>query len=129
MSAHTGGAAQETRGERLPKFIQDHLPSQYHLPPQYNLAACDDLEPEFGKGKERNFRELENLLDLIGKASERTLKDQSVVLDGAMHARLCQRESVKFLLAMCVQAQAHLLVAVPMDLAVVVAEEGENERG
>ncbi|KAF8966601.1 HECT-like ubiquitin-conjugating enzyme-binding-domain-containing protein [Flammula alnicola] len=52
-----------------------------------------------GKGKERDFRELENLLDLIGKASERTLKDQSVVLDGAMHARLLerarQRESVK----------------------------------
>jgi len=51
-----------------------------------------------GKGKEKDIKELENLLDLIGKASERTLKDQSVVLDGNMKARLersKRRESAK----------------------------------
>lgn len=53
---------------------------------------------ESTKGKERDFRELEQLLDLIGKASERTLKDQSVVLDGSMQTRLekaQRRESAK----------------------------------
>ncbi|PPQ84909.1 hypothetical protein CVT25_004577 [Psilocybe cyanescens] len=48
--------------------------------------------------KERDIKELEGLLDLIGKASERTLKDQSVVLDGTMQARLeraRRRESAK----------------------------------
>lgn len=40
------------------------------------------------KGKERDVRELENMLELIGKASERTLKDQSVILDGGMQSRL-----------------------------------------
>ncbi|KAF8155876.1 HECT-like ubiquitin-conjugating enzyme-binding-domain-containing protein [Crassisporium funariophilum] len=41
-----------------------------------------------GKGKERDVRELENILELLGKASERTLKDQSVILDGGMQSRL-----------------------------------------
>ncbi|KJA15603.1 hypothetical protein HYPSUDRAFT_48240 [Hypholoma sublateritium FD-334 SS-4] len=43
------------------------------------------------KGKERDVRELENLLELIGRASERAMKDQSVVLDSTMHARLLER--------------------------------------
>ncbi|KAF9568276.1 hypothetical protein CPC08DRAFT_702699 [Agrocybe pediades] len=50
------------------------------------------------KGKDKDIKELENLLDLIGKASERTLKDQSVVLDGNMQSRLersKRRESAK----------------------------------
>ncbi|KAJ7659973.1 HECT-like ubiquitin-conjugating enzyme-binding-domain-containing protein [Mycena olivaceomarginata] len=33
-------------------------------------------------------RDLENMLELIGRASERTLKDQSVILDGGMKTRL-----------------------------------------
>lgn len=43
-----------------------------------------------GKQKEKDpdHRELENLLELLGKASERTLKDQSVILDGGMKTRL-----------------------------------------
>ncbi|KAF9009979.1 HECT-like ubiquitin-conjugating enzyme-binding-domain-containing protein [Cyathus striatus] len=44
-----------------------------------------------GKGKEReveDVKELENILDLLGKASERTMTDQSVVLDGGMQSRL-----------------------------------------
>ncbi|KAJ2926581.1 hypothetical protein H1R20_g10516, partial [Candolleomyces eurysporus] len=40
------------------------------------------------KGKERDRKELENIIDLIGKASERTLKDQSVVLEDGMQSRL-----------------------------------------
>ncbi|KAJ7742710.1 HECT-like ubiquitin-conjugating enzyme-binding-domain-containing protein [Mycena maculata] len=44
-----------------------------------------------GKQKEndtRDTRDLENILELLGKASERTLKDQSVMLDGGMKTRL-----------------------------------------
>ncbi|KAJ7126164.1 HECT-like ubiquitin-conjugating enzyme-binding-domain-containing protein [Mycena epipterygia] len=41
-----------------------------------------------GKQKENDTRELENILELIGKASERTLKNQSVILDGGMKTRL-----------------------------------------
>ncbi|PPQ72374.1 hypothetical protein CVT24_002074 [Panaeolus cyanescens] len=40
------------------------------------------------KGKERDVRDLENMLELIGKATERTLKDQSVILEGGMQSRL-----------------------------------------
>lgn len=50
------------------------------------------------KGKERDVRELENILELLGKATERTLKDQSVILDGGMQSRLeraRQKESAK----------------------------------
>ncbi|KAJ3746783.1 HECT-like ubiquitin-conjugating enzyme-binding-domain-containing protein [Lentinula detonsa] len=43
-----------------------------------------------GKQKEhdRDVKELENMLELINKASGRTLKDQSVILDGGMKSRL-----------------------------------------
>ncbi|KAJ3932902.1 MAG: HECT-like ubiquitin-conjugating enzyme-binding-domain-containing protein [Lentinula lateritia] len=43
-----------------------------------------------GKQKEhdRDINDLENMLELINKASGRTLKDQSVILDGGMQARL-----------------------------------------
>ncbi|CAA7267252.1 unnamed protein product [Cyclocybe aegerita] len=50
------------------------------------------------KGKERDAKELENILNLLGRASERTLKDQSVILDGGMKSRLersRQKESAK----------------------------------
>ncbi|KAJ3506354.1 hypothetical protein NLJ89_g6915 [Agrocybe chaxingu] len=50
------------------------------------------------KGKEHDVKELENILNLLGRASERTLKDQSVVLDGGMKSRLersRQKESAK----------------------------------
>ncbi|KAK7044556.1 HECT-like ubiquitin-conjugating enzyme-binding-domain-containing protein [Favolaschia claudopus] len=40
------------------------------------------------KAKDSDFRDLENMLELIGKASERTIKDQSVILDGGMKTRL-----------------------------------------
>lgn len=40
------------------------------------------------KGKEKDRKELETIIDLIGKASERTLKDQSVVLEDGMQSRL-----------------------------------------
>ncbi|KAG7095414.1 hypothetical protein E1B28_006163 [Marasmius oreades] len=43
-----------------------------------------------GKQKEQegDTRDLERMLELIGKASDRTLKDQSVILDGGMKSRL-----------------------------------------
>ncbi|TFK23801.1 hypothetical protein FA15DRAFT_670172 [Coprinopsis marcescibilis] len=42
-----------------------------------------------GKEKERDVKELETILEMLGRAGERSLKDQSVVLDGeAMKSRL-----------------------------------------
>ncbi|KAF8903330.1 HECT-like ubiquitin-conjugating enzyme-binding-domain-containing protein [Gymnopilus junonius] len=61
-------------------------------------ASSSTEQTRRAKGKERDAREFENLLDLIGKASERTLKDQSVVLDGSMQSRFeraRRRESAK----------------------------------
>lgn len=40
------------------------------------------------KEKEADVRELENILDLLGKASERTMKDQSYVVEGGMRTRV-----------------------------------------
>ncbi|KAF5389621.1 hypothetical protein D9757_004143 [Collybiopsis confluens] len=40
------------------------------------------------KERERDVKELENMLRLIDKASGRTLKDQSVILDGGMKTKL-----------------------------------------
>jgi hypothetical protein len=40
------------------------------------------------KQKERDAREMENLLDLLGKASERSLRDQAVIIEGGMQGRL-----------------------------------------
>ncbi|KAJ7598792.1 HECT-like ubiquitin-conjugating enzyme-binding-domain-containing protein [Mycena floridula] len=41
-----------------------------------------------GKQKERDMGDLENIISLIGKASSRSLKDQSVVLEGGMQSRM-----------------------------------------
>jgi ubiquitin-protein ligase E3 D len=41
-----------------------------------------------GKRRERDVEELEGILDMIGKASDRKMTDQSVVLDGGMKARM-----------------------------------------
>ncbi|KXN92166.1 E3 ubiquitin-protein ligase E3D [Leucoagaricus sp. SymC.cos] len=41
-----------------------------------------------GKQKERDAREMENLLDLLGKASDRVLRDQAVIIEGGMQGRL-----------------------------------------
>ncbi|KAL1743519.1 HECT-like ubiquitin-conjugating enzyme-binding-domain-containing protein [Schizophyllum fasciatum] len=40
------------------------------------------------KEKESDIRDLENILELLGKATERSLKDQSFVLEGGMQSRL-----------------------------------------
>ena len=48
--------------------------------------------------EERDIKELEHMLDLLGKASERTIRDQSVFLDGGMQSRMDrvhQKESAK----------------------------------
>jgi ubiquitin-protein ligase E3 D len=48
--------------------------------------------------EERDIKELERMLDLLGKASERTIRDQSVFLDGGMQSRMDkvhQKESAK----------------------------------
>ncbi|KIM47082.1 hypothetical protein M413DRAFT_440615 [Hebeloma cylindrosporum] len=65
---------------------------------QMEKASRETLVQSKGKGKERDIRDLENLLDLIGKSSERTLQGQSVVLDGSMQTRFeraRQQESSK----------------------------------
>lgn len=41
-----------------------------------------------GKQKQRKTQELDNLLELLGRATDRTLHSQSVVLDGNMQVRL-----------------------------------------
>src|SRR5882762_4187701 len=41
-----------------------------------------------GEQRERDVKELEGILDLIGKASDRKMTDQLVVLEGGMKARL-----------------------------------------
>lgn len=59
-------------------------------------AAISPQEPT--RDKERDIRELEKILDLLGKASERTLRDQSVFLDGGMQSRMekvHQKEAAK----------------------------------
>ncbi|KAF9482313.1 hypothetical protein BDN70DRAFT_875232 [Pholiota conissans] len=43
------------------------------------------------KDKEKDAKDLQELFELISKASERTLKDQSVVMDDTMQARLLER--------------------------------------
>jgi hypothetical protein len=40
------------------------------------------------KQKKRDMQELENMFDLLGKASERTMKDQSVILDRGLSGQL-----------------------------------------
>ena len=48
--------------------------------------------------EERDIKELEHMLDLLGKASERTIRDQSVFLDGGMQSRMDkvhQKEATK----------------------------------
>ena len=48
--------------------------------------------------EERDIKELERMLDLLGKASERTIRDQSVFLDGGMQNRMDkihQKEAIK----------------------------------
>ncbi|EEB89193.1 hypothetical protein MPER_12735 [Moniliophthora perniciosa FA553] len=50
------------------------------------------------KQQEGDVRDLERMLELISKASDRTLKDQSVILDGGMKTRLeraQQRDNAK----------------------------------
>jgi ubiquitin-protein ligase E3 D len=41
-----------------------------------------------GKDRDRDVRELENIINLIGRASDRKMVDQAVVLEGGMQARL-----------------------------------------
>ena len=51
-------------------------------------AEASSRASSFAKGKERDLKELEKIVQLIGKASERTYRDQSVILDGDMQNRL-----------------------------------------
>jgi hypothetical protein len=55
---------------------------------QMEKARRDGTSVSRGKQKENDIRDLENILELIGKASERSLMDQSFVLDGGMKTRL-----------------------------------------
>ncbi|CAK5261895.1 unnamed protein product [Mycena citricolor] len=63
-----------------------------------------------GKQKENDTRDLENMFELIGRASERTLKDQSVILEGGMKSRLeraRQRDVAKVRMAPVDLDEAH----------------------
>jgi hypothetical protein len=51
-------------------------------------SASSQSKVSEGKQRERDVKELEDILDLIGKASDRKMTDQSVVLEGGMKARL-----------------------------------------
>ncbi|KAJ6612696.1 HECT-like ubiquitin-conjugating enzyme-binding-domain-containing protein [Mycena sp. CBHHK59/15] len=55
---------------------------------QMEKARREGSSVSKGKHKESDARDLENILELIGKASERSIKDQSVVLEGGMKTRL-----------------------------------------
>lgn len=55
---------------------------------QMEKAGRQSTPVSRGKQKEQDPRDLENILELIGKASERKLTNQSVVLDGGMSSRL-----------------------------------------
>lgn len=48
----------------------------------------DSHFPAKNKQKERDTREMENLFDLLGRASDRSLRDQAVVIEGGMQGRL-----------------------------------------
>ncbi|EIW54928.1 uncharacterized protein TRAVEDRAFT_30892 [Trametes versicolor FP-101664 SS1] len=50
----------------------------------------DKVRSRLGKEREQDVGELEKMVELIGRASERRLVDQSVVLDGGMKARFEQ---------------------------------------
>ncbi|KAH6908353.1 HECT-like ubiquitin-conjugating enzyme-binding-domain-containing protein [Coprinopsis sp. MPI-PUGE-AT-0042] len=52
------------------------------------LAKNREVAFKSQKGKERDVKELETIIDMLGKASERKLKDQAVVLEGGMERRL-----------------------------------------
>ncbi|KAG6888958.1 hypothetical protein C0992_006951 [Termitomyces sp. T32_za158] len=56
---------------------------------QMEKARKDGMHsPKAGKQMENDTQDLERMLDLLGKASERTLPNQSVVLEEGLHARL-----------------------------------------
>ena len=55
---------------------------------QLERARQEGTKMNSRKGKERDRKELETMIEMIGKASERTLKDQSVVLEGGMESML-----------------------------------------
>ena len=68
------------------------------LPPRANHANSPTQEPcsqasspgvsTKGKEKERNLKELDKIITLVGKASERKIDSQVVVLDGGMQPML-----------------------------------------
>lgn len=56
---------------------------------QMEKARMDGMyTPKTGKQSENDINDLERMLDLLGKASERTLTNQSVVLEEGLHGRL-----------------------------------------
>jgi len=51
-------------------------------------AEASSRASSLAKGKERDVQELEKIVQLIGKASARSYRDQSVILDGDMQNKL-----------------------------------------
>jgi ubiquitin-protein ligase E3 D len=55
---------------------------------QMERASREGMSSRPGKEKEPDLHELENIFELLGKASERSLSDQKVVLEGGLTRRL-----------------------------------------
>jgi hypothetical protein len=55
---------------------------------QMERASREGTSSRFGKEKEADVRELENIFDLVGKASERSLNNQAVIVEGGLTGRL-----------------------------------------
>jgi hypothetical protein len=75
--------------------------------------AADSRSRKSSLNTENDVRELEQIVDMIGKASARTMNNQSVILDGSMQSRLYkakQKESAKASYYICICARCHLII-------------------
>lgn len=54
---------------------------------QMEKARREGSSVSRGKEKQRDIRELEDIFEMLGKATQRSMKDQSVILEGGMKSR------------------------------------------
>ncbi|KAK0480735.1 HECT-like ubiquitin-conjugating enzyme-binding-domain-containing protein [Armillaria novae-zelandiae] len=54
---------------------------------QMERARREGSSVSRGKEKQRDIRELEDIFEMLGKATQRSMKDQSVILEGGMKSR------------------------------------------
>ncbi|KAA1472522.1 hypothetical protein DENSPDRAFT_838816 [Dentipellis sp. KUC8613] len=70
----------ELKSSKLAELERARLQGDSHYTPKYKSQDCSKA-----KGKEK---ELDKIVEMIGKASERKLADQTVILEGGMQAQL-----------------------------------------